>query len=108
MTETSTRGRTPVVRRSLPLSVGMLVFVPLVLLGNEVGAVLRYPELGSALLFPPYALLTAALVASPPRRWGWYILVATLAHAAASYPQWTLTWVLFADVANVLRALVAA
>ncbi len=84
----------------------MLMFVPLVLIGNEVGAMLRYPDLGAAILFPPYALLTAVLLASPRRHWVWYIGVATLAHAFASYPHWTLSWVLFADVANDARAIV--
>jgi two-component system, LuxR family, sensor kinase FixL len=93
---------------SLPLVTGMLFFVPIVLLGNEVGTVLRYPELGSAVLFPPYAVLTAALVASARRHWGWYIIVAAIAHAVASLPHWSLAWVLLADVANIARALVAA
>jgi signal transduction histidine kinase len=86
----------------------MLFFVPIVLVGNEVGVALRFPELGSAVLFPPYAVLAAALVASARRHWGWYILVAAIAHALASLPHWSLVWVLLADVANVARALVAA
>jgi integral membrane sensor domain MASE1 len=93
---------------SLPLVRGMLFFVPIVLLGNEVGVALRFPELGSAVLFPPYAVLAAALVASARRHWGWYILVAAIAHILASLPHWSLVWVLLAVVANVASALVAA
>jgi hypothetical protein len=33
---------------------------------------LVYPQLGAAILFPPYAVLTAALVFSPVRRWWGY------------------------------------
>jgi signal transduction histidine kinase len=92
----------------LSLATGMLIFVPMILIGNAIGALLRFPELGSAVVFPPYAVLTAALVASPRRHWIWYIVVAVLAHAVASLPTWSLSWVVFADVANIARALVAA
>lgn len=51
----------------LPLAVGLLLFVPIALAGNAIGSMLRYPDLGAAVLFPPYAALTAALVASRRR-----------------------------------------
>jgi signal transduction histidine kinase/integral membrane sensor domain MASE1 len=92
----------------LPLRLGMAIFVPLILAGNEMGVVLRYPELGAAVLFPPYALLTAVLVVSAPRHWKWYIAAAAVAHAMSSLSTWPLSWVLLADVANIARALVAA
>ena len=44
---------------SLPLVPGLLPFALLSLLGNELASWLRYPELGSAVLFVPYAVLTA-------------------------------------------------
>src|SRR6185503_13448920 len=47
---------------TFPLAPGLLLFVPVSLLGNLIGLVLRYPDIGSAVLFPPYAALTAALV----------------------------------------------
>ncbi len=93
---------------TLPLALGLALFAPIALLGNEAGALLRYPDIGSAVLFPPYAALTAVLVASPRRHWLWYILVGHVAHLATNWPQWTFTWVLFADVANIARALTAA
>ena len=68
--------------RLLPLASGLLLFAPFALLANEVSSLLRYPELGSAVLFLPYAVLTAALVASPVRDWVWYILVGALLHGA--------------------------
>ncbi|HTJ21339.1 MAG TPA: ATP-binding protein [Gemmatimonadaceae bacterium] len=92
----------------LGLAVGLLFFAPIVLLGSEAGSWLRYPEIGSAVLYPPYALLTAVLVLSPRRTWIWYLLVTSVAHFLASWPQWSASWVLVADAANLTRALVAA
>jgi two-component system, LuxR family, sensor kinase FixL len=98
----------PAVARPFPLANGLLLFTLAALLGNEVGTLFRFPEIGAALLFPPYAALTAALVASPRRDWVWYILAGSAAHLATHWPAWSLSWVLLADVANVARALVAA
>ena len=83
------------------------VFAPLCLAANEVTLLLRYPEIGAALVYPPYALLTAALVVAPLRQWPWYIATAAVAHVIPNWGQWPLSWVLLADVANVTRALVA-
>ena len=85
-----------------------MLFAPVALLGNEIGAALRYPDLGSAVLFPPYAALAAALVVSAPRVWGWYILVGFVAHFVTHWPHWSVSWVIFADVANVARAVTGA
>jgi signal transduction histidine kinase len=93
---------------ALALVPGLLLFTPLAFLGNEVGALLRFPDVGAAVLFPPYAILTAALVATRRRDWVWYILVGALLHGVASWPHWPLSWVLVADLANIVRALVAA
>jgi signal transduction histidine kinase len=92
----------------LPLATGLLLFAPIVLIGNEVGMRFRYPDIGAAVLFPPYAILTAALVVSPRRDWVWYVLVGAVAHFVTQWPHWPVSWVLFADVANVTRALMAA
>jgi two-component system, LuxR family, sensor kinase FixL len=85
----------------------MLLFAPIVLLGNVVGATLRYPEIGSAVVFPPYAMLTAALLLTPKRDWGWYMAVSMAAHFAASWPHWSAAWILLADVANLVRVFLA-
>ncbi|HEY1307331.1 MAG TPA: ATP-binding protein [Vicinamibacterales bacterium] len=90
------------------LARGLLVFAPLALLGNETSAMLRYPAIGTAVLYSPYAFLTAALVVSRRRDWIWYILIGSAAHFVTHWPQWTLSWVVFADAANLARALVAA
>ena len=93
---------------AFPLAAGLLLYVPVSLLGNVVGLVLLYPDIGSAVLFPPYAALTTALVVSSRRHWVWYIIVGAATHFATSWPQWSLSWVLLADVANVTRAVIAA
>src|SRR5262245_20306272 len=87
---------------------GLLLFALLALAGNEVGSLLRYPDIGAAILFPPYAALTAALLVCPRRHWIWYILVGSAAHFMTHWPQWSLSWVMFADAANIARALTAA
>jgi signal transduction histidine kinase/integral membrane sensor domain MASE1 len=78
------------------------------LVGNGAGSALRYPALGTAILFPPYAALTASLVVSPRTDWIWCIAVAVLAHVVTHWPAWPLSWVLVADLANVARAVTAA
>jgi signal transduction histidine kinase len=94
--------------RAFPLAQALLLFAPISLLCNGVGTLLQYPEIGSAVLFPPYAALTAALLVSAPRNWVWFILVDAVAHLVTHWPRWDLSWVLLADVANVARALTAA
>src|SRR5262245_46946572 len=91
-----------------PLAARLAVFAILSLLGSVAGSALRYPELGAAVLFPPYALLAAALVLDRRGRWPWYVLIAVATHVAAHWPRWNLTWVLMANLANVARALTAA
>src|SRR5262245_55227432 len=94
--------------RDFPLMLGMLIYLPVSLLGNEIGSLLRYPDVGAAVVFVPYAALTAALVVSARRHWAWYILAGAVTHFVAHWPQWSLSWVLFADVANLARAVTAA
>ena len=97
----------PIGATPLGLWRGMLLFAPIVLLGNFVGVSLRYPELGSAVVFPPYAALTAVLLLSPRRNWPWYVAVHVAAHFFASWSHWSVSWVLFSDVANLARAFTA-
>src|SRR5262245_52722198 len=91
-----------------PLVRGLLLFAPVALLCNVVGSLLQYPQVGAAVLFPPYAALAAALVVSPRRDWIWYIIVGSVAHFVTHWPQWVVSWVLLADVANIARALAVA
>jgi len=93
---------------TVPLVPGLLCFTLISLLGNQLDLYLRYPELGAAVLFPPYAALTGFLVFSRPRTWIWYVLLAVVTHVATHWSGWPLSWVLGADLANLARALVAA
>ena len=90
-----------------PLARRLLVFAPLVFLGNAFAALVRLPASGTAVLFFPYAVLTAFLILAPARDWVWYILVAAIGHFLTHWPRWSLSWVLFADLANIARALTA-
>lgn len=87
---------------------GVAIFAIALLVGNEIGSALRYPDIGSAVFFPPYAVLTAALVASPRRQWIWFLIVGAFTHFVTHWPQWTWSWVVLADMANITCALVAA
>jgi PAS domain S-box-containing protein len=77
--------------------------------GALVGVALRFPRTGTALIYPPYAIVTAALLMSPPRRW-WIYLVA--GSAGTFWPHRlggaSLGFIFMADVANYARALLAA
>jgi PAS domain S-box-containing protein len=77
-------------------------------LGSAFDAAVVFPEIGTAILFPPYAILTVALLFSPVRHWWIYLLASALGnylpHRYASPPS----WVLLAETANFTRALLAA
>jgi two-component system sensor kinase FixL len=92
---------------TLPLGRGLLLFVPLILAGNLIGVLLRYPQHGAAILFPPYAALTAVLLASRRRDWIVYVLIGAVGHFATSLGQWSFSWVALTSVANITRACVA-
>ena len=47
-------------------------------LGASLNIWLRFPGIGTAIVFPPYAIVTAALLSSPARSW-WLILLAASA-----------------------------
>ena len=55
-----------------PLAVAAAYF-----LGSELGFALRFPPAMTSILWPPNAIVTAALVLTPPRRW-WTLLAAVL------------------------------
>ncbi len=93
---------------TVPLVPGLLCFALISVLGNQLDLYLRYPEVGAAVLFPPYAALTGFLVLSRPRTWVWYLLLAVVTHVVTHWSRWPLSWVLGADLANLARALVAA
>jgi PAS domain S-box-containing protein len=77
-------------------------------LGATFGVRLRFPQSGAAIFFAPYAILTTALLRSPPRIWWVYFLAAAagdfVPHRLSGAP---ISFVLLAEVANVTRAVVA-
>src|SRR5262245_1964338 len=77
--------------------------------GASFGMALQFPQIGAAVLFAPYAVLTAALIISPPRRWWVYFLAAALGDFWPHRGDGTaVSFVVLAEVANVARAVVTA
>src|SRR3954469_17714987 len=78
-------------------------------LGASVDTWVRFPGLGAAVLFPSYAIVTAVLWRTAPRRW-WVVLLA--ATAGSFLPRRlggaSITFVLLAELVNHLRAVMAA
>jgi two-component system CheB/CheR fusion protein len=78
-------------------------------LGARLGTELQFPGIGAATLFPPYAVLTAALLLSEPRRWWVYLLASSLGNLLPHlWGGFSVSFVLLAELANYARALVAA
>jgi len=92
----------------LPLGRGLLSFAPLLIAASIAGVILRYPQHGAAMLFPPYAALTAVLLASRRRDWIVYITISVLGHFAASLGPWSFSWVGLTAVGIIARSCVAA
>jgi two-component system sensor histidine kinase UhpB len=69
---------------------------------------LVYPEIGTAILFPPYAVLTAALLFSPVRQWWIHLLASALGNYFPHRGNSPVSWVLLCEGANFSRALVTA
>lgn len=77
--------------------------------GSLAGFALRFPGSGISFLWPPTAILTAALLLSAPRAWSGYVAAALiahgLAHSADGVPVWAWLWQF---AANVVQSLLAA
>ena len=79
-------------------------------LGSEFGNVVRFPDTGAAILFPPYAVLAAALMLTPRRQWWIYLLASFVGHMRGGLLLFTPDAAIAAstEVANATRALVGA
>ena len=77
--------------------------------GAVIGSVLRMPVSDAAILFPPYAVLTAALLLTPTRLW-WVVIVAAVAgdFGPPLVRGRPVSFIALAEVGNTLRALIAA
>jgi two-component system sensor histidine kinase UhpB len=82
----------------------------LVFIGCFLGSALEpvYPQLGAAILFPPYAVLAAALFFAPMRHWWIYLLASALGNYVPHRQGAPVSWVLLTESANFTRALLAA
>jgi two-component system sensor histidine kinase UhpB len=67
-----------------------------------------YPHQDTAILFPPYAVLTAALIFAPVRHWWIYLLASALGNYVPHRQGAPTSWVLLTEAANWTRGLVAA
>ena len=48
--------------------------------GGLIGLSVRFPPSGISIIWPPNAILLAALLLAAPRTWGWYLLAALVTH----------------------------
>ncbi len=100
-----TEGGSPVLRTA---GIALLVCLGCGL-GAKAGLLVRIPEVGTAVLFPPYAVLTAALLLTPAREWWLYVLAAAVGdYWPHQQGEGSASFVLLAEVANAARALTAA
>jgi signal transduction histidine kinase len=77
--------------------------------GANVGLILRFPASTPSFVWPPNAILTAALLLVPPRRWWLCFLGALPAHLLAEFRMaWPTPLVLALFVTNCSEALIAA
>jgi two-component system, LuxR family, sensor kinase FixL len=75
----------------------------------QVGLSLRLPGATPSILWPPNAILTSALVLSPPKRWPLLLLAALPIHLFVEHSTgWPLPLILSLFVTNCIEAVVAA
>lgn len=76
-------------------------------LGSQFGAIVRFPDAGSAILFPPYAVLTSALILSPPSRWWVFLFASFVGHmlTVSFADSLTVAFAASTELANFARAL---
>lgn len=78
-------------------------------LGSLIGLQLRFPPATTSVLWPPNAVLTSALVLTPPRRWPLLLLAVLPAHVFIQLPTgWPVSLIAILFVTNCLEAVVGA
>lgn len=86
-----------------PLIIGLLYY-----LGAYVGVHFAALESGIVVLWPPNAVLLAALLSQPPRSWWPLVLMVMVAEVLADVPVFTVTQALLFGAINVTECMVAA
>jgi signal transduction histidine kinase/integral membrane sensor domain MASE1 len=106
VTATGPAGR---VRAALPLAATLVAVAVAYYVGARVGFALTVPPMSPSVLWPPNAILTAALLLAPRRRWGLYLLAAFPAHLAVQLGTfWPTSLVLALFLTNCSEAIMAA
>src|SRR4051795_9998011 len=78
-------------------------------LGSLLGLELRLPPATTSVLWPPNAVLTAALILTPPRRWALVLLPVLPIHIFIQQGTgWPLPLIITLFFTNCLEALIAA
>ncbi|MFL6280903.1 MAG: MASE1 domain-containing protein [Vicinamibacterales bacterium] len=78
-------------------------------LGSLLGLELRLPPATTSVLWPPNAVLTAALMLTPPKQWALVLLPVLPLHILIQHPTgWPLALILALFVTNCLEAVLAA
>ena len=78
-------------------------------LGSLIGLAVTMPPATTSVLWPPNAVLTAALVLTRPRRWAFVLLPVLPLHVLILYGTgWPLSMILALFVTNCLEAMIAA
>ena len=77
-------------------------------LGAVTGSLVGFPGVGTAILFPPYAVLTAALLATPTRQWWLYLLASAAGNFVPHLTTGPASFALMTELANFTRALIVA
>ena len=95
--------------RTIPLAARALAVSAGYYFGANVGFILRVPAETPSVMWPPNAILTAALLLTPPRQWWIYLLAAFPAHLVAELGVISPAWLVLALFAtNCSEALIAA
>src|SRR5687768_10745967 len=89
------------------LKIPLLVFIGYAL-GAQVGMALRMPDTIPSVVWPPNAILTTALLFTPPRRWGFVFAAAFPAHLLVELGAWPWPMVLAFFATNCSEAAIAA
>jgi PAS domain S-box-containing protein len=76
--------------------------------GATIGNAISFAGAGPAILFPPYAVLTAALLFAPPRTWWIFLLASSLGNFFPHREGAPASKVLLAELSNYTKALIAA